>query len=221
MPSHETDNERALTALLAYIDRERQRRRTAILEAAEQEARALVRSGRRESRRRVHEVVEHQRRERHSRLRSADATEQARIREREHAIVRERLDRAWRSLGEQLERRWRKADDRRQWLQALLQSAARHLPGGDWQLEHAGECGTRELERALKALREQRTDVQIHCASVEDMSPGLRIRAGSATLDATRAALMGRRAHVEGLLLGALGARPGLVRGDVQTGDEP
>lgn len=221
MPIPDTHNERALAALLAYIERERERRRGEILAKAKQEARALVREGLRESRRRVREVVEEQRRERRSRLRSADATEQARIREREHAIVRDRLDRAWQSLGEQLEQRWREPDGRRQWLQALLQTAARHLPAGDWRLEHAGECDPEELEPALAALREQRADVQVQCASTEELTPGFRIRAGPATLDATRAALMERRAHVEGLLLGALQAEPGRPDGERRSGDEP
>lgn len=220
MPIQDTHNERALAALLDYIDRERERRRAEILAAAEQEARTLVRDGLRESRRRVREVVAEQRRERRSRLRSAEATEQAHIREREHALVRERLDRAWQSLGEQLEWRWRERDGRRQWLDGLLQTAARHLPDGDWQLEHAGECDPEELEPALTALREQRADVQIRCSSARELGPGFRIRAGAATLDATVAALIERRAHVEGLLLGALEAVSGRADDGGQSGDE-
>lgn len=204
MANESQSNEEALAALIAFIERERERQRAEILDRAEKEARELVRAGRRESRRRVQEVIDRQRHERRTRLRSAEALEQARIREREHRLLRDRLDRAWQSLAEQLERRWQEPGSRRQWLQAALDSAVHHLPDGGWSLEYPDGLARSELEPEIETVRRRRGDVRIEGKGVADLRTGFRIGAGAAVLDATHPALVARRAHVEGLLLGAL-----------------
>lgn len=206
-PDGNPDNEHALAALLDYIARERDRRRDRILGAAREEAEATVREARRQARQRVRDEVERARRDRRSRLQAARAAADSRLRRRRYEIVRARLDEAWGRLERCLGERWADPDARREWVAATLETAARHLPAGTWTLEHAGsgdDLGA--AGEAFTALQERRPDVDVERAADADMTAGLRIVVANAVLDTSAAALLGRRAHVEGLLLGALGA---------------
>lgn len=206
-PDADPHNEHALSALLDYIARERDRRRDRILGAAREEAEATVREARQQARRRVRDEVERARLDRRSRLQAARAAADSRLRRRRYEIVRARLDQAWGRLERGLVERWADPEARREWVAATLATAARHLPAGTWTLAHAG--GGDDLDEAgeaFAALQDRRPDVDIERAPDADMTAGLRIAVANTVLDASAAALLGRRAHVEGLLLGALDA---------------
>lgn len=209
-PDGNPDNEHALAALLDYIARERDRRRDRILGAAREEAEAMVREARQQARQRVRDEVERARQDRRSQLQAARAAADSRLRRRRYEIVRERLDEAWGRLERCIVERWADPEARREWVAATLETAARHLPAGTWTLEHAG--GGDDLDEAgeaFAALRQQRPDVDIERVADAEMTAGIRIGVANAVLDTGAAALLGRRAHVEGLLLGALGAEAG------------
>lgn len=202
-------NERALEALLRHIERERDRRREEILDAAREQATELVRESLRKARARVQETIDEQRRECDSRVRAARAGEESRLRRRQHEVVRSLLDEAWPVLQTQLVRRWQRSEGRRAWLAMTLASAARHLPAGTWKIEHPGDPLPGESESPLADLYRQRSDVELEWVANDELEAGLRIRVNRASLDTTTAALLGQRSEAEGLLLGQL-----LVRGD-------
>lgn len=206
-PDADPDNEQALSALLDYIARERDRRRERILGAAREAAEATVREARQQARQRVRDELERARLDRRSRLQAARAAADGRLRRRRYEIVRARLDDAWGRLERHIVERWADPEGRREWIAATLETAARHLPAGTWKLEHAGaEDDVGEAGEAFTALQDRRPDVDIERVADAEMTAGLRIGVANAVLDASAAALLGRRAHVEGLLLGALGA---------------
>lgn len=200
----DADNERALAALLAYIAQERDRRRKEILDAARSEADAVVGRARLEARQHVREAVGVERLQRRTRLQAARAASASRLRRRQHEVMRARLDEAWDRLEAEVIARWERPDARHAWLAAAFATAARHLPAGTWTLAHPTAFEPEEARAAFADARAARPDVDIACLADDSLQAGVRIGVANAVLDVTAAALLGQRAHVEGLLLGLL-----------------
>lgn len=202
-------DEQALSALLEYIDRERDRRRKEILDTARMRADDLVRKGLQQARRRVHEAVENERRECRRRLQAERAAEESRLRRRRHELLRSWLDEAWECLEQEMAQRWMDADGRRMWVAMAVAEAGIHLPAGTWTLEHPRGTDLDGMEQVFASLAEDRPDVDVECTPDDELAAGVRLSIGHAVLDATAEALLERRSRVEGLLLGSLAREAG------------
>jgi len=206
--STQTDNAGALEALLGHIERERVRRRDALLEAGRREAREIEAAARREANRRVREVVARERLRREEQLQQARAEAAAQLRDRKQALLRHRLDEAGTRLGPALEQRWRDRRGRRRWIHMALQEALSHLTPGTWQVHHPPGLDATELDRAQRVLERVRPQVRLEAAADPELAAGLRITQGAAQLDTGIAALLRSRARVDGLLRAALPDAP-------------
>lgn len=204
----ETDNARALAALLEHIEQERTRRREALLDAARREAREIEAAARGEANRRVREVVAGERARREEQLRQARAAAAAQLRERRQARLCQQLEAARERLGQELEARWHEPRARRRWIHMALQQALQHLTPGSWLVHYPPGLDPAELERARRVLARARPQVRLECAADPELAAGLRVTQGNAELDTDLATLLRSHARVEGLLRAALPGQP-------------
>jgi len=219
--------EQRTAALLALVEQFRARRCAELLDPAQEQARALLRSARAEGRRRVHTTIGEARQRLATEVGAAQArmATERRLTEQRHAM--QVLQEAWSALREALRARWHDPAARRHWLDAHLVRALRALPGerrsaapealapprggspqgegggGIWQVEYA--AGWPEAEREALAARMAAAGIaDATWQAREDIDGGVRIRAGSNVVDATIDGLIADRAALEGRLLDLL-----------------
>jgi vacuolar-type H+-ATPase subunit H len=189
-----------LQHLLQVVERERDGRCRSEIEAAEQQAREIVRQAYREARAHAHADLEALREQVRQRLNSADARQQTRLRELRQQADQAFLDAAWQPLQHALLRRWGHAGHRQEWIAQLVETAAATLLNRNWLIEHPQAWPAAESE----ALRDRLTRDQTctpHLAPDTGIHAGLRISAGGAVVDGSIEGLLRRRPHIEALLL--------------------
>jgi len=194
-------------ALLALVEDHRARRCAALLDPARDEARSILRAARGEGRRRVHASVGELRQRLAAEVGAAQAraATERRLAEQRQAMVL--LHAAWADLRAGLQRRWRDPAARQAWLEAQLQRAKIVLAGSGepWRIDHAADWPDDERDAVLARLAA--AGIRIEAAQRrEDISGGIRIRAGANLVDATIDGLLADRAAVEGRLLELLRA---------------
>lgn len=178
-------------AFLAMIASTRESRVAEIERRSSGEVREILRRARSEARERVHRaVVEHRERSRRE-LAAAKAEIETAFRKLSQETHAAALGDGMKELARTLEARWRDPERRARWIAAALVEAERVLPKARWRVEHPrGETFALDVP-----------DAELVPAEI---AAGVRITAGSATLDATIEGLFARRAEVEGRLLRAL-----------------
>lgn len=198
--------EAQLQHLLAVVERERDSRCRREREAAEEEARQIVRQARRDARAHAHADLEALREQVRQRVTSGQARQQTRLRELRQQADQAFLDAAWQPLQDALRRRWRHAGHREEWIAQLVDSAAATLLGRDWLIEHPPDWPAAESHALRERLaKEQRC--QPRFAPGPDISAGLRISAGGASVDGSIEGLLRSRTRIEALLLAEIRKR--------------
>ena len=170
--------------------------------AAERRAEKLLSDSRQRMRQRVHKAVIEERRRRETALLDA----RHRIETAERLAVqkqyRDFLQEAVPLLAAELEERWHDSGLRRSWCAMAIGEAAARLASDSWTVEHprawSGE-DTAWFEQAVVAYGLPKPVLQEDAA----ITGGLRVRLGTACLDATIAGLMADIRAVEGRLLAA------------------
>lgn len=189
--------------LLRLVDAYRESQCRSLLEAARQEATALIARTYQEERARLHQRVLAERSGARERIQAARAELDTRRRagvERANAQI---LALAWPRLHESLAARWRDARERRSWVQGVLDQARRLLPKGVWTLRHAPGWPEPERQALARALTEELGSTPRLVADGA-VSAGLRIEASGAVLDGTLEGLLKDRARIEARLLALL-----------------
>jgi len=165
-------------------------------------AEQLLADSRRRMRERVHKAVVEERQRRETALLDARHRIETAGRRRVQQHYREFLHAAMPLLQDAFEARWRDTGARRAWCEMLIGEAADALPPEAWTVEHPGGWSaddTQWLRQAFGArglpAPELRQDTGI--------AAGLRVRLGSACLDATLEGLAAKRHAIEARLLAA------------------
>lgn len=174
----------SLEGLLGYLEREAAAGCESVAERAEREAQTIVRQAYAEARRRVHEAVADDRR----RLREAALQATAEVGTLERLQRQRRqlalLERAMRELRTELVTRWQAPEQRRVWLLSILKQGLRHLPKGDWRVEHGRVWGGEEVA-AIRAAVQRVEGIDVSYRLREPIDAGLLVHAGGVILDGT------------------------------------
>ncbi len=189
-------------SLLDALEMQRDRRCREIESAAEHKAQQLLADSRRRMRDRVHKAVLEERQRRETALLEARHRIETADRHRVQEHYRNFLHDAVPMLRAELEQRWRNAASRRSWCEMLLGEAVDRLPGDRWTVEHPGDWSEDDT-RWIGELFAARELPEPELYEDADIVAGLRVRFGSACLDATLAGLMASRHAVEAALLAA------------------
>jgi vacuolar-type H+-ATPase subunit H len=189
-----------LQHLLQIVERERDSRCRSEIEAAEQQARQIVRQAYRDARSHAHADLEALRAQVRQRLISADARQQTRLRELRQQADQAFLDAAWQPLQNALMRRWGHAGHRQEWIAQLVENASTTLLNRDWLIEHPQDWPAAECEALRDRLTREQTCTP-HLEPRADIRAGLRISTGGAVVDGSIEGLLRQRSHIEALLL--------------------
>lgn len=188
-------------ALLALVDSHCAARCEELLAPARTQASAIRRAALGEARRRVRTAIAEARKRMAAEVGAAEArlaTEQ-RLHAQRHAKAL--LGRAWDAVRAELLARWSDPALRALWTEAQLARALDVLPHDtNWDVYAAADWPPAERRHAVAALKA----AGVAAVDVRDapaMRAGLRVRAGSNSLDASLDGLLADRAALEGRLL--------------------
>lgn len=190
--------ESVLSALKAQQDLRCREIESATSRRAEQ----LTSDSRQRMRQRVHMAVVEERRRRETALLDARHRIETAGRRRIQQQYRQFLHEAIPLLTAELGKRWRDEESRRSWCEMVISEAAGWLPEEPWTIEHPRDwlsVDAKWLEQVLEARRLPKPVLHEDDA----ITAGLRVRFGSACLDATVDGLMTDIRAVEGRLLAA------------------
>jgi hypothetical protein len=169
---------------------------------ARRRAEKLLSDSRRRMRQRVHEAIVEERRRRETALLDArhriETAERLAVRRQYRGFLQEAVP----LLAADLQERWLDAGSRRSWCEMVIDEAAARLATDPWTVEHPGAWSrddTAWLEQAF-AAHGLPSPVLLEDAAI---AAGLRVRLGSACVDATVDGLMADIRAVEGRLLAA------------------
>jgi len=187
-------------SLLDVLRRQQEARCREIVAAAEHKAKEAVQDTRRQLYERLRQTVAGLRQRRRHELLVARSHVESETRRAAFARYERIIEAAWPRLAEALERRWQDDDSRRAWCGMIVSEAAGTLAPEGWQVEHPADW--RDADRdALVALLAEKGVAAPAFSTDDDITAGLRIRAGTACLDGTAAGLLAARHDVEALLL--------------------
>ena len=170
--------------------------------AAAQKSEQLLADSRRRMRERVHRAVIEERQRRETALLDARHRIETARRKEVQAHYRNFLQDALPLLRAELERCWRDEPSRRDWCETAIGDASDRLPGVRWTIEHPAGW-TRDDAQWLEQAFAGRGLPPPEFREDAGIPAGLRIRLGSACLDATLDGLLARRPAVEARLLAA------------------
>jgi len=191
--------------LLKLVEDYREQECRRLLDAARQEASALLRETYRREMGQLHRRVVAERSRAQSVIQAARAERATRERRTSEHLNLDQLESAWPLLRERLLARWRVPEQRQRWAARYLRRALDLLPRSHWMVRHAPEW--REPERQAMA-----EDLAKHLGqaprfqSEGRIEAGLIVESGGAVLDASLAGLLQDRARLEARLLALLGA---------------
>jgi len=189
-------------SLLDALRVQREARCREIESEAGRRCRQLLADSRRKLRARQHEAVAEERRRRDAELLQALHRQETELKRRVQRQYRDVLQDAWPELVGELQRRWSTAAERRAWCEMAIEEARDRLAAERWELELPTswtDADGRWLRRAFRNRGLPTPALQTDAG----IGAGLRIRLGSALLDATLDGLLSRRAAVESRLLAA------------------
>ncbi len=187
-----------LSAMLEGIESDLARRRQAMLEEADREARRRLRDARRESRQRMAAAVAETREQWYSSLRRARAALAARLRRRQHELDREQLQQGMQQLRAALLARWEEPSARREWAAILLEDGLARFPADRWQVEYPATLAASDAEALLAPPS---PDIRLELEAATDLHAGFRLRRGAACLDMSAAGLLAQTEEIAGELL--------------------
>jgi vacuolar-type H+-ATPase subunit H len=187
----------SIVANLRHLQEERSRR---LLRQAESQARELRRATRRKLHMQGREAVRDERRRREKALRMAGHRIRAEAGQRMQVLYTNLLRDGWPALIDELERRWSNPDTRASWCDMVADRALEAFGPTAWTIEHPAEWMDADGERLCHALAKRGVPPATFALDAS-ATAGLRVRHGTACLDATIDGLLSERARVEGRLL--------------------
>jgi len=196
--------------LLAVVERYREEQCAELLERANQQARQLVRQAYGDARSRAQRGIADVRLRHRQQVAAAQARQQTRMRQQRQHNNSALLAGLWAPLRAAILSRWQEPGARREWIDALLRTAAANLLDSNWTIQHPADWPQAEQQ----ALRTRVGEVSVSFAPQADMAAGLRICAGGACVDGSVDGLLKDRSRIESLLLAGLNQRCSEQAGD-------
>jgi hypothetical protein len=187
-------------ALAREIERQFKNETSAVIAAAERDARAIVAQARAAGRDRVRAAITELRREGASRLARATAQLETEQRARAQRLAAQAVGDALSLLRDELDTRWRDPQNRRQWTDAIARLCNKRLRPGAWQIEHPSDWSAPE-QRDFTAMIGERDGVEISFKAESDLKSGLRIKADQAVFDATPQGLLADGRTIAAMIL--------------------
>lgn len=191
-------------ALLRRVAREQEIRCRRARDAAEEQARGIVRRAWQEARARLKQAAEEERRSVAKALADRRAALETAQRQREQAVLRELMDESWRGLPAALEAAWQSADGRRAWCASTCALAIRSLKLGQAFTVEVDTAAPGDAATSVEETLREAGIPQVETRAVESLGAGLRIRSGRACVDATVPGLLASRDRIEAELLAEL-----------------
>jgi vacuolar-type H+-ATPase subunit H len=189
-----------LDHLLEVVNNHRDERCDKIRSEAHQHAREIVRQAYRDARQRLHRDVQESRQQMQRSIASARAKQKTQARLHKQQEDLQFLDMAWRQLHDMLATRWRSSDTRESWVEKIFLQACQALLENSWQVEHPVEWPDSEKSRLSEQIREH-TGNPPDMRPADDISAGIRISSGGASVDGSISGLLADRLRIDSELL--------------------
>lgn len=189
-------------SLVDVLRKQQELRCREIVSAAEYRATDAVKEARRKLYDRLRQTVAAERQQRRHELLVATSRVESQTRRRAFARYERIIEAAWPRLVETLAGRWKDDEGRQAWCEMVVAEAAGTLAPEGWRIEHPADWPESERDAFALRLAKHAIAASVFVADAGIVA-GLRIRAGSACLDATAAGLLAARHDVEALLLAA------------------
>jgi hypothetical protein len=186
-------------ALLYELEQQTTDECRTVIATARREADALVTQARSSARRRTHDVIEELRNEGIRRLARAKAKVETEARQRAQQCAVEVIERAWPLLVESLVERWRDPAMCLVWTDGAARCGRDQLNVEAWIVEHPADWSDAEKRNFHNSHGAGGNAVTFVANS--ELTAGIKISAGEATLDATPPGLLADRSAVAALLL--------------------
>jgi hypothetical protein len=187
-------------ALAHEVERQLKNETSAVIAAAERDARTIVAQARAAARGRVRAAITELRREGASRLARATAQLDTEQRARAQWLAAQAVSDAVPLLRDELEARWRDPQNRRQWTDAVARLCVLRLRPSAWRIEHPPDWSEPE-QRGFTATIGERDGVEINFKADGDLKSGLRIKADQAVFDATPQGLLADGRTIAAMIL--------------------
>lgn len=189
-------------SVLGALKSQQDRRCREIEVAAGHKAEQLLADSRSRMRERVHTAVVEERQRREAALLDARHRIETRDRHKIQQQYRQFLHDSVPLLAAELGERWRDKEARRSWCDMVIGEAADRLAADPWTLEHPGDWPGEDVAWLEQTMKQHGLPQPVLHEDA-GITAGLRVRLGSACLDATIEGLLGNRREVEGRLLAA------------------
>lgn len=192
--------DRQVQRLKDTLRRQQEARCREIIATAERKAKLAIRDNRQELRERQRQAVDEERRRRAHELLIARSRVETLERRRAFARHEKVLREAQPLLIAALENRWADSGHRLAWCNMIIAEAVGSLMGSEWVVEHPANLTQDDRDAIARRMQQLHVESPTF-AACDDITSGLRIRAGTACLDGTTSGLLGAREDVEALLL--------------------
>ena len=202
-----------IDALLRRVAREQDTRTRRIRDEADEQARAIVARSRQEARARLRQAIDEERRQIERAIADRRAARDTDARRAEQAAVRQLIERAWARLPQAVAARWVDSAAREDWCRAACDCARRSLRDRSAVVVEVDAEGPAGAGQAAQKLLHAHGLEGVAIREVAGLGPGLRIRGGSACVDATVGGLLASRERVEAELLAEFDRLLGAKRG--------
>jgi hypothetical protein len=206
MSTPESIVEAQTEALLRRVAREQETRCRRARDAAQEQARSIVKRAWEEARTRLRQAVQDERRALEQSLADRRAALETVARQQELSVLRELMDEAWRGLPGALEAAWNDVDARREWCASACGLALRVLNHAQGLEVEFDADASRDCADRIRAALGDSAPGAVALKPVSGLGPGLRIRAGRASVDATVPGLLASRERIEAELLAEIEA---------------
>ncbi|SMH54132.1 hypothetical protein [Maritimibacter sp. HL-12] len=187
-------------ALIARIEAETEAELVRIRAKAEAEAAAEVQAAHARARARVHEEIAALKRTRAEALRFETARLDTARRQLRGTEARAEIEAGLPALEAALAALWNEAETRMGWARAALRLGADRFGPGDWVVTHPGDLTPDEIDRLAREVK-QATGTAPGFEPDPSLGAGLQVRAATAWLDASLAALIADREATGAALL--------------------
>jgi len=186
--------------LLEVVNEYQQQQCDELLDHAHAQSRKIIRQAFRNARSRVHHDIQASRQNMQQELAATRAKQHTFMMQERHRRDQDFLNQAWSRLADQLQARWREQKQRKSWVQNIVQTALKVLPGKTWQVDCPADWPKAEQDELLNAVNKTgKREVSI--SGVKDIVAGIRISADAALVDGTLEGLMADRGRIESEML--------------------
>jgi vacuolar-type H+-ATPase subunit H len=186
--------------LLDIVDGWRQEQCDALVIAAQQEAREVIRQAYRSARNNLHQDIQQTRQQTSDTLAAARAKQHTLMMQQRHRAASDFLELCWSSLAETLQARWQQPGERRAWVEKIVSKALAVVPAKHWLVEHPQDWSAGEQQQVATQVEAQ-SGKRPEFAIVSELTAGIRISTDGAIIDGSLHGLLADRDGIESGIL--------------------